>query len=547
MSAETSSLLIVDDEESNREGLARRLQRHGYATTAAASGREAIELLGEGRFDLVLLDIMMPGMNGLEVLKFLRRVDSLLDLPIIMVTARGESGDVVEALELGANDYLTKPLDFPVVLARIRTQLSLKRAEDALREADRHKDEFLAVLGHELRNPLAPLRNALRLLLLQRGGDGEVERLVGVMERQVNHLVRLVDDLLDVNRISRGKIEVRKAPLNLAAVLERCVERIRPQLEERQHALTVSWPAEALPLEADPARLEQVFTNLLSNAGKYTPLSGHIDLLAVREGGEAVVRVKDNGIGIRAEMLGRVFDMFQQADRVSGRECEGLGLGLALVHALVQLHGGSVAAFSDGPDRGSEFVVRLPLAVHAEPAPAEDASGLLPVTVGAVRRLLRLMVVDDQVDGAQTLALLLGMMGHEVRVAHNGPEALEAAAGFRPEVVLLDIGLPGGMDGYEVARRLRVQPGLESTVLVALTGHGGATDRGRAREAGFSDYFVKPVDVEALGRFLDHQAGAGILREGTAFAHPDERPVQTSAAEPQVVPNSSVMTRASHV
>jgi DNA-binding response OmpR family regulator len=506
MNAETSSLLIVDDDEANREGLSRRLQRHGYSVCGAPSGREAIELLGKRRFDLVLLDIMMPGMNGLEVLKSLRRVDSLLDLPIIMVTARGDSQDVVEALELGANDYLTKPLDFPIVLARIRTQLTLKRAEEALREADRHKDEFLAVLSHELRNPLAPLRNALRLLRLQRGGNVESERLVGIMERQVNHLVCLVDDLLDVNRISRGKIELRTGPLNLATVLERCAERVRSQLEERQHTLAVSWPAEPLPLKADPARLEQVFTNLLTNAGKYTPLSGHIELLAARAGDEAVVRVKDNGIGIRTEMLGRVFDLYQQADRVSGRVSEGLGLGLALVRALVELHGGSVAALSDGPGTGSEFVVRLPLAVQAERTPADDVNCDLPLVAGAGRRSLRLMVVDDQVDGAHTLAVLLGMFGHKVRVAHDGPEALAAAPGFRPEVVLLDIGLPGGLDGYEVARQLRKQPGLEKVLLVAMTGHGGEADRGRARKAGFSDYFVKPVDFEALGHFLDHQA-----------------------------------------
>jgi signal transduction histidine kinase len=505
MNGETSSVLIVDDEELNREGLARRLQRHGYTVSTAASGRAAIELLGQGRFDLVLLDIMMPGMNGLDVLKFLRRVDSLLDLPIIMVTARADSQDVVEALELGANDYLTKPLDFPIVLARIRTQLSLKRLEEALRAADRHKDEFLAVLGHELRNPLAPLRNALRLLRLQRGGDVEVERLVGVMERQVNHLVRLVDDLLDVNHLSRGKIELRKGPLDLAAVLERCVERMRGQLEERQHSLAVSWPAEPLPLKADPARLEQVFTNLLSNAGKYTPLGGHIALSAAREGDEAVVRVKDDGIGIRAEMLDRVFEMFQQADRVSGQVSEGLGLGLALVRALVELHGGSVTALSAGPGTGSELVVRLPLDAQAEPEPAGAVGRLLPAATGSAQQSLRILVVDDYVDGAQTLALLLGLIGHEVHVAHDGPAALEAAAGFRPDVVLLDIGLPGGMDGYEVARRVRAQPDLEDVVLVALTGHGGERERGRAREAGFSAFFVKPVHVEALCQLLSLQ------------------------------------------
>src|SRR5439155_13425700 len=205
MTTQSGSLLIVDDDELSREGLARRLQRQGYEVACAGGGRQALEMLGGRRFDLVLLDVMMPGMNGLEVLKSVRQADSLIDLPVIMVTARGESASVVEALELGANDYLTKPLDLPVALARIRTQLALKRAEDALRQADRRKDEFLAVLGHELRNPLAALRNALQVLRLQRGGDAEVERLAGVMDRQVDHLVRLVDDLLDVTRISRGK------------------------------------------------------------------------------------------------------------------------------------------------------------------------------------------------------------------------------------------------------------------------------------------------------------------------------------------------------
>jgi signal transduction histidine kinase len=503
MSAESASLLIVDDEELNREGLARRLQRHGYIVTTTGSGREAIEMIEKRRFDLVLLDIMMPGMNGLEVLKFLRRVDSLIDLPIIMVTARDQSGDMVEALELGANDYLTKPLDFPVVLARIRTQLTLKRAEEALREADRHKDEFLAVLGHELRNPLAPLRNVLQVLRFRCGGDTEVERLVGVMERQVNHLVRLVDDLLDVNRIARGKIELRKGPLNLVTVLERAVERVRCQFEERQHTLTVSFPASSLPILADPARLEQVFTNLLSNAGKYTQPGGHIVLSACRKGDEAVVRIRDNGIGIRPEMLGRVFERFQQADRVPGQESEGLGLGLALVRGLVELHGGSVLAFSDGPGAGSEFVVHLPLAEQEEMSPTRGASRLLSIGVRSARRSLRMLVVDDNVDAARSLAQLLGMIGHEVRVAHDGPEALEAAAVFQPEVVVLDIRLPRGMDGFEVARRLRAQPGLEGVVLVALTGHSGEEDR--AGQAGFSAHFVKPVDLETLCRLLDQQ------------------------------------------
>jgi CheY-like chemotaxis protein len=272
--------------------------------------------------------------------------------------------------------------------------------------------------------------------------------------------------------------------------------------------------------------LEQVFTNLLNNASKYTPLSGHIALSAVREGDEAVVRVKDDGIGIRAEMLGRVFEMFQQADRVSGRASEGLGLGLALVRALVEMHGGSLEAFSDGPGTGSEFVVRLPLVAQA--ASAGPVDNLLPTAAGSAPRSLRILVVDDHVDGAQTLAQLLRMFGHEVRVAHDGPEALEAAAGFRPQVVLQDIGLPG-MDGYEVAQRMRAQPELEGVVLVALTGHGSAGDRNRAQEAGFTAYFIKPVDLEALGQFLEQQAGAG-----TAFA-PHHKWMQRASTAESVV------------
>jgi signal transduction histidine kinase len=503
MNAPAGSLLIVDDDEPGREGLARRLRRQGYEVCCALGGPEALEVLGGRRFDLVLLDIMMPDMNGLEVLKSLRRTDSLIDLPVIMVTARAESVSVVEALELGANDYLTKPLDFPVVLARISTQLARKRAEDALRQADRRKDEFLAVLGHELRNPLAPVRNALRLLRLQRGSDVEVERLAGVMDRQVDHLVRLVDDLLDVTRISRGKIELRTELLDLATVLERCLERVRPHLEGRLHALEVSLPEQALPLEADPARLEQVFTNLLVNAGRYTPPGGHVRLSAACEDGRAVVRVRDDGIGIRPDMMGRVFDMFQQADRVPGGTAEGLGLGLALVRGLVELHGGEVSASSGGPGAGSEFVVSLPLAARAGPASARDAGR--PPSVGSARRPLRVLVVDDNVDGAESLAKLLGLIGHEVRVAYDGPEALEVAAEFRPEVVVLDVGLPRGMDGYEVARRLRARPGTETAVLVAVTGYGGQEER--ARRSGFAAHFVKPVDLEALCGLLDRHGG----------------------------------------
>lgn len=323
------------------------------------------------------------------------------------------------------------------------------------------------------------------------------------MERQVGHLVRLVDDLLDVSRITRGKVELRKVRLDLAAVMARAVEGVRPFLEDRQHHLEVSPPAEALELDADPARIEQVLANLLNNAAKYTPPGGHIGLSAVREGDEAVIRVRDDGIGIRADVIGHIFDLFQQADRVPGRVSEGLGIGLSLVRSLVEMHGGTVEASSAGADRGSEFVVRLPVLPKA--AGGGAATGGIDRTAeepAAVARPLRVLVTDDNVDSADSLAMLLRLEGHEVRTAHDGPQALEAARAFRPHVVFLDIALPKGMDGHEVARRLRREPGLEKMVLVAMTGYGQPEDRARAETAGMDHHVTKPADPAAIHRLL---------------------------------------------
>jgi PAS domain S-box-containing protein len=374
-----------------------------------------------------------------------------------------------------------------------------KRAEEVLREADRRKDEFLAMLGHELRNPLGPVRNAAHILRRRCAGDPEVEQTAEMMGRQVDHMVRLVDDLLDVSRISRGKIDLRKQPVDLGAAGARAAEGARALLGARQHRLEVTVPAEPVRVEADPDRLEQVVANLLTNAAKYTQPGGHIRLTVAREGGQAVVRVRDNGIGIRPEMLPRVFDLFQQADRIPGRVSEGLGLGLTLVRRLVEMHGGSVEAHSDGPGRGSEFIVRLPLLSAAQ----NPAAGAAPEASPAAGGPLRILVVDDNVDGAKSLALLLRLEGgHEVRVAHDGPAALELARDFHPDVVFLDIGLPKGMDGYEVARRLRQQPGLGEALLVALTGFGQEEDRRRSLAAGFHAHLVKPVNPDLLREIL---------------------------------------------
>lgn len=373
-----------------------------------------------------------------------------------------------------------------------------KRAEEALVEVARRKDEFLAMLAHELRNPLAPLRNTLHILRIKGASDPVVTQMGGMMERQVEHLVRLVDDLLDVSRITRGQMELRKEPLDLAVVVSRAVQSIRPVMVERRHRLEVSLPPEPLPVLADPARLDQMLANLLTNAAKYTDSGGRIYLTVERRGNTVVTQVGDNGIGIRPEMLPHIFDLFQQADRVPGHVAEGLGIGLALVRSLVELHGGSVAAHSDGLGKGSSFVIRLPLFLQESPEVSPDLKIDMPATL----RPLRILICDDNVDGALSLAMLLRLQGHTVVVTHDGPAALEVARVQRPEVILLDIGLPKGMDGYEVARQLRREDSLKDVLLCALTGYGQEEDRRRTQNAGFTMHLVKPVDPESLEEAL---------------------------------------------
>jgi signal transduction histidine kinase len=373
----------------------------------------------------------------------------------------------------------------------------LKRAEAELRAANRAKDEFLAMLAHELRNPLAPIRNAAYLLRLRGPEAPELQAARELIERQTHHLARLVDDLLDVSRIGRGKVELRKEVVDLAAVVNQAVETARPLLEERGHTLTVSLGPAPLRVHADATRLAQVVANLLSNAAKYTDRGGQIWLTAQRQDEEAVLRVQDTGRGIPPAMLAKVFDLFTQVDGSPGRAEGGLGIGLTLVKSLVEMHGGAVEALSDGPGQGSEFVVRLPVLVEEAEAgaPAAPPAG---APAGPSRRVL---VVDDHHDAADSLALLLKMMGHEVRTAYDGPAALEAARSWRPEVVLLDIGLPG-LSGYEVGRRLRDEGPGEELLIVALTGYGQDEDRRRSQEAGLDLHFVKPVDPNALRDLL---------------------------------------------
>lgn len=370
-----------------------------------------------------------------------------------------------------------------------------RRMEDALRDADRRKDEFLATLAHELRNPLAPISNALHVLK-RAGAPPQTEKLIGMIERQATHLIRLVDDLLEVSRISCGKVELRRERIDLAAVVGQAMETSQPLIQAGRHETNLSLPSQSLVVDGDPVRLAQVFANLLNNAAKYTEPGGCIWVRAERVGDEAVVSVRDNGAGISPDMLPRVFDLFAQGDR--HRECAhgGLGIGLALVRSLVELHGGRVEARSAGLGQGSEFIVRLPLA--ARPADEAQVERGEATAHGSARRVL---VIDDNQDVADSLAMLLETFGVEVRTANSGAAGLDALAWFKPELVFLDIGMPG-MDGIETARRIRERPEGREVMLVALTGWGQEEDRSRTHAAGFDRHLVKPAELDALQELL---------------------------------------------
>jgi two-component system, chemotaxis family, CheB/CheR fusion protein len=369
-----------------------------------------------------------------------------------------------------------------------------KRLQAELQEADRRKNEFLAMLAHELRNPLAPIRNSVQILRLE-GADAQIVSSASeMMERQVGQMVRLVDDLLDVSRVSRGKIELRKGRIELASAVNHAVEAARPLVQGMDHDLTVTLPPRPIFLYADPTRLAQVVGNLLNNACKFTDKGGRIWLTVEQEGEQAVIRVRDSGIGISSENLPRVFEMFVQVDTSLERSVSGLGIGLSLVKNLVEMHGGLVEAHSAGVGQGSEFVVRLPILVEAPKEPPPEPIGYKPTSTAARRIIL---VVDDNRDSATSLAMLLKLTGNETHTAFDGVEAVDAAAMFKPDLVLMDIGLPK-LNGYEACRRMREQPWGKNMVLVALTGWGQEEDRQQSKQAGFNAHMVKPVELPAL-------------------------------------------------
>jgi signal transduction histidine kinase len=389
------------------------------------------------------------------------------------------------------------------------------RIAQALKEADRHKDEFLAMLAHELRNPLAPIHNAVELMRLKPLSDPQLTWARDVIARQLTSLTRLVDDLLDVSRITRGKINLTRETVELEGLIARAVETVHPLMNERRHELTLELPEPGATICGDPTRLTQAIANVLGNAAKYTDAGGKISLVAVMNQSDVEIRIRDNGIGIRPEMLPHVFELFTQLDRTDGRAQGGLGIGLALVRQLVQMHGGSVSAASDGPGKGAEFVIRLPLRNRqAEeehepanrtvqtPGASEVAAAVAPLVAASAERIARrILIADDNNDALESLATLLQLNGHEVFTATNGGTALQCAERQRPEVVLLDIGMPI-LDGYEVAKRIRQHPWGQRITLVALTGWGQDSDRRRSREAGFDSHLVKPLDLETLTDLL---------------------------------------------
>ena len=513
-------VLLVLSTARDAELTAELLGRGDIRTHACPDGARLAEELRRGA-GAVLVSEEMLGQGGAQVAlaQVLEEQPHWSDLPVLVLTQGGadslEAGDAVAML--GNVTLLERPLRVAALLSSVRSALrarhrqyeieshlrQLEQARDAEAMGARRKDEFLAMLAHELRNPLAPIRNALYVLSLDDSDAARRHELRTMMLRQVDHMVRLVDDLLEASRLSRGMITLHREPVDLRQALRAAVDLSRPLIDAGGYQLQVNLPAEPLTIDADPVRIAQVFGNLLNNAAKYGRPGGHIAVTARRDAGAAWVRIEDDGNGIPGEDLPHVFELFVQGSREAHVVQQGLGIGLALVRTLVELHGGRVTAHSDGRDRGAHFDVRLPLAqtVAAPAAPTPQRQSL---------QGLRVLVVDDNVDAATSLALVLEALGTEQRVVHDGAAALQAVDAFGPHVVLLDIGMPD-MDGYEVARRLRRQPRHAGVLLVAVTGWSHAVDLRRSRDAGIDHHLAKPVDIEQLAGLLSEAGSRAAL------------------------------------
>jgi signal transduction histidine kinase len=507
-----ANVLLVDDQPGKLLSYRAILEGIEANLISAHSAREALDCLLRNDCAVVIVDVCMPELDGFELAQMIREHPRFRRTAIIFVSgvALGEL-DRLRGYECGAVDYLPVPIVPEILrakvtafvdlhskthqLERLNQELETRVAErtQQLEEANRRKDEFLAVLAHELRNPLAAIRTASELVGRPDSPPATVDQAAGVIGRQTAHLGRLVDDLVDVSRITRGLIELKRERLKVSAVVFHALETSQPIVAERGHTLSISPIDEDLEVMGDLARLTQVLANILHNAAKFTPKGGVIELKAERDGDDVVLHIVDNGTGISADALPRVFELFSHTDRRLDHASTGLGVGLALVRRLVDMHGGQVTAASEGPGHGTEVKVRLPL---LEPLPKHEGLTIHPAsTHGMPPR--RILVVDDNVDAADALAMLLRLSGHDAVTAFDGVEALGVAQTFRPDVVLLDIGMPR-LDGYGTARAMRAEPWGRDLKLVALTGWGQQKDRDRTVEAGFDAHLVKPVATEQL-------------------------------------------------
>ncbi|GGZ43099.1 response regulator [Asticcacaulis endophyticus] len=522
-------ILLVDDLEENLLSLEALLRRDGLVLLKARSGPEALEILLKQEVALALLDVQMPEMDGFELAEMMRGSERTKRVPIMFLTAgTADHTRRFRGYEAGAVDFLQKPLEPDVLKSKVEVFFELYRQRqhivvqrdalqsafeenvrllnesrkyaEALKDADRRKDEFLATLAHELRNPLAPIRNGLHILKMS-PNPKIAEDVRDMMDRQMTHLVRLIDDLLDVSRVSQGKIDLRRERIDLQDVIKAALETSRPAIDAGRHEFSLDMPDEAIPVNGDLTRLAQVVSNLLNNAAKYTPDGGKIRLTLTRDGHEARIHVADTGLGIERDMLPKVFELFTQVERNLNLSQGGLGIGLALAHRLVQMHGGTITAESAGENQGSTFTVHLPV-TDIEGLVTEDAA---PQVAGG--QVLDVLVVDDNRESAQTTSWMLELIGHQARMVHDGRDAIAAAQATPPDVILLDIGMPG-MNGYEVCRELRKHAALKDTIIIAQTGWGQERDRKTAFEAGFDHHVTKPVSLDRFTQLLGDIQGA---------------------------------------
>lgn len=507
-----ANILIVDDLPEKLLVFETILGSLGQNLVLARSGSEALAEVLRREFAVILLDVNMPDIDGLETAQYLRQYKKSAHTPIIFITAYADEMQTAKGYSLGAVDYILSPIQPEILRSKVKVfvelhklqqqarimaeeRVALEHAEQARKiaeESNRLKDEFIAMLSHELRNPLAPIRTAVDLIRRLAPPDPKLAVATDMIDRQVAHLVRLVDELLDMARIGRGRITLKREHLELEKVIAHGLEPVRSVIQSRGQTLTVLKPDAPVWISGDFVRLGQIVTNLVNNASKFTPEGGHIQVEATANRGEALIAVRDTGVGIEPQLLPRIFEMFVQGQRSLDRSEGGMGIGLTLARQLVELHQGRIEVQSEGPGKGAVFTVSLPC---INPVAITQTETVTPrATTPGSRRVL---VVDDNADAAQSMALLLQLSGHETKVVTEAVEVISACSEFRPDVVILDIGLPT-MDGYQLAQELRRRHGKAEVKLIAVTGYGQMKDRERAAEAGFDHHFVKPVDPKQL-------------------------------------------------